>query len=252
MRIRSFALSDIGLVRTENQDSSGCFPDWNLFVVADGMGGHAGGREASELAVRTIEEGFRSPAPVAPPRSPSGYSAAVHTLVDGICQANSRIHGRGNSEEDLRGMGTTLVALLFESDTSAAIAHVGDSRAYRLRADRVEQLTTDHSLVADLLKRSEISEAEARRHPYRHVLTRAVGVAETVIPEISHVDVQPGDLYVLCSDGVYGMVASAELDRILVEGRAEPEQVCQRLIAAAKAGGGRDNATAVAVLCTPE
>ena len=247
MRLKAFFLSDVGLVREQNEDSSGFFPDQKLFIVADGMGGHAGGKEASQIAVQTIEERFL--AKLGEDRSPDPEEPEVSRLMDGIFEANRRILEHAATDQSLKGMGTTIVALVF-GKRGAAIAHVGDSRAYRLRDGRVELLTADHSLVADLVRRNELSEAEASRHPYRHVLTRALGIAEDVTPEVARTEIRRGDLYLLCSDGVYGMISPEEFGKILLGcAEEEPEEVCRRLIAAANAGGGKDNATVIAVQC---
>ncbi len=245
MKILSFALSDVGRVRRENQDSSGHFPDRKVFVVADGMGGHKGGRQASEMAVATISE-----------RLIDGPDCTMLTertdrLVDAVRDANRRILERGASDTDLNRMGTTLVALLLEQN-EAAIVHVGDSRAYRLRDGELSQLTADHTLVADLLRANEISEAEASSHPYRHVLTRALGAAEDVNADVCRLDVRHGDVYVLCSDGVSGMLSESEIQAIVLAHRDDPEALCRELIAAANQAGGKDNATVIAVRCAAD
>ena len=245
MKILSFALSDVGRVRRENQDSSGHFPDRKVFVVADGMGGHKGGRQASEMAVATISE-----------RLIDGPDCTMLTertdrLVDAIRDANRRILERGASDTDLNRMGTTLVALLLEQN-EAAIVHVGDSRAYRLRDGELSQLTADHTLVADLLRANEISEAEASSHPYRHVLTRALGAAEDVNADVCRLDVRQGDVYVLCSDGVSGMLSESEIQAIVLAHHDDPEALCRELIGAANQAGGKDNATVIAVRCAAD
>jgi len=246
MKIASSALSDIGRVRRENQDSSGHFPDRNLFVVADGMGGHKGGKQASEMAVATIEERC-----VAAPEG-ADLEARISQLVEAIRDANRRIVERGSRDDDLSRMGTTLVALLLDGLGKGAVAHVGDSRAYRLRGDALELLTVDHTVVADLLRQHEISEAEASAHPYRHVLTRALGAAREVTADVQHLELRPGDLYVLCSDGVSGMLSEEAIKVILTAHHDDPQTVCRELIAAANQAGGKDNATAIAVVCAPE
>jgi protein phosphatase len=246
MKIESFALSDIGRVRQENQDSSGYFPTRNLFVVADGMGGHKGGKQASEMAVTTVEEHC------VPSQDIAGPAEAVSRLVDAVRDANRRIFARASQDSDLSHMGTTLVALLFDGLGQGSVVHVGDSRAYRLRDDRLELLTTDHTVVSDLLRNHDISEAEASVHPYRHVLTRALGAAGDVSPDVQQLDVRSGDLYLLCSDGVSGMLAESEIKGILVADRDDPEAACRELIAAANRAGGKDNATAIAVRCAPD
>lgn len=243
MKIQSAVLSDVGLVRQENQDSSAALPELRLFVVADGMGGHVGGKRASETAVETLREHYGA--------TPAAGAAAADRLREAVVRANRRIFETAASDESLHGMGTTLVALLVDEDR-ATIAHVGDSRAYRLRDGRVEQLTADHSLVADLLRGHEISEDEAKVHPYRHVLTRALGTASEVEVETREVDVRAGDVYVLCTDGVSGMVGEEQLEQLIVAHRADPDELCRSLVDAAKAGGGRDNATVVVVRCSDD
>jgi PPM family protein phosphatase len=245
MKIASFALSDVGRLRRENQDSSGHFPDRNLFVVADGMGGHKGGKQASEMAVATIAERL-----LAGPDSGKLADRTEH-LVEAVRDANRRIVERASRESELDRMGTTLVALLLEED-EGAIVHVGDSRAYRLRDGELAQLTTDHTLVADLLRANEISEAEASTHPYRHVLTRALGAAEDVNADVCRLEVRRGDVYVLCSDGVSGMLSQSEIRTVLSAHANDPEALCRELIAAANQAGGKDNATAIAVRCAAD
>jgi protein phosphatase len=245
MKIVSFALSDVGRVRRENQDSSGHFPDRNLFVVADGMGGHKGGKQASEIAVATIAERL-----VAAPDS-GELADRTERLVEAVRDANRRIVERGARESDLNRMGTTLVALLLQED-EGTIVHVGDSRAYRLRDGELAQLTTDHTLVADLLRANEISEAEVSTHPYRHVLTRALGAAEDVAADVSRLEVRRGDVYVLCSDGVSGMLSQSEIHAVVSAHVDDPEALCRELIAAANQAGGKDNATAIVVRCAAD
>ena len=246
MRIASSALSDTGLVRRENQDTSGHFPHARLFVVADGMGGHRGGKQASEMAVSTVEERCAGAAPQA------DFEADLSRFVDAVREANRRIVERAGRDADLERMGTTIVGLLLDGADRGAVVHVGDSRLYRLRADLLELLTADHTVVSDLLRTSEISAAEASRHPYRHVLTRALGAASEVSVDVQRVDVRPHDLYVLCSDGVSGMLAEDEIARILLAHRDDPQAVCRELVAAANRAGGKDNATAIAVACAPD
>ncbi len=247
MRIESFSLSDVGRTRTENQDRTGHFPDRRIYVVADGMGGHAGGKVASDIAVTTIEERV---AVVTQPLPPLTLDAEIASLGHAVREINRRIRERSAAESELRGMGTTLVLLLLRDDPIGAILHVGDSRAYRLRNGAVEQLTTDHSIVNDLLKNREISEDEARSHPYRHVLTRALGAAEDITADVTRIEVREEDVYLLCSDGVYGMLSPEELLAILSRHRTSPRESCNALIAAANAAGGKDNASAIVVYCS--
>jgi PPM family protein phosphatase len=247
MKIESFVLSDVGRIRRENQDSSGYFADRNLFVVADGMGGHKGGKQASEMAIAVVEETFSAAA-----AGPADFERALGMLVEAVGEANRRIVERAASESELHRMGTTLVALLIDATASGAIVHVGDSRAYRLRDGQLELLTSDHTIVNDLLRNNEISEAEASRHPYRHVLTRALGADAEVTPDVQRIEIRPEDLYVICSDGVSGMLTPAEMRDVLVAHLDNPEAACRELIDAANRAGGRDNATALAVRCAPD
>jgi protein phosphatase len=246
MKIESFALSDIGRVRQENQDSNALFANHGLFVVADGMGGHKGGRQASETAVAAVAERFLDAT------TPASFEPSLAMLVESVAEANRRIRDYATTDSALARMGTTLVALLLDPNGSGAIVHVGDSRVYRLRAGALEQLTSDHTIVNDLLRNHDISEAEASVHPYRHMLTRALGPAADVAPEVRRIDALVDDLYVLCSDGVSGMLSPDAIQAILVTHQQDPEQVCRQLVEAANQAGGKDNATAIAVRCAPD
>jgi PPM family protein phosphatase len=243
--VRSAAGSDIGRRRAANQDSA--YTSSRLLAVADGMGGHAHGEVASAVAINAVAE---------VDASLDGVDLQnvdlLSTLGTAMDTAAQRLTDVADSDPALRGTGTTLVALLLDGDHEGAVVHVGDSRAYRLRGADLEQLTPDHTLVADLLRNHEISEEEANTHPYRHVLTRALGSDTDIDAEVRRFGVEPGDLYVLCSDGVSGMLAEDELKSILVDHRDDPEAVCRELIAAANRAGGKDNATAIAVFCRTE
>jgi protein phosphatase len=182
----------------------------------------------------------------------TAFDEAVATLLAAVTSANERIRERAAREPELTRMGTTLVALLFDGVAGGAIVHVGDSRAYRLRDGQLELLTSDHTIVNDLLRNNDISEAEAKAHPYRHVLTRALGVERDVRPDVRSLDVRPGDVYVICSDGISGMLPSAEIQQTLIAHQDDPNALCQKLIEAANRAGGKDNATAIAVRCSPD
>ena len=244
MNIQSFGLSDIGRVRQENQDSSGYFPAAKLFVVADGMGGHRGGKQASEMAIAAVAECSAAWS------AQTTFEQALTSLLEAVTSANRQIRERAAREPELTRMGTTLVALLFDGAEGGAVIHVGDSRAYRLRGGDLELLTSDHTIVNDLLRNKDISEAEAKAHPYRHVLTRALGVERDVKPDVQKLAVQPGDVYVLCSDGISGMLPAAEIRDTLLAHQDDPNTLCQKLIDAANRAGGKDNATAIAVRCS--
>jgi protein phosphatase len=230
MRVRVGARSDIGRARERNEDAY-LLTD-HLFAVADGMGGHRGGDVASALALEILESG-----------DASAGGAAPAPLVETIKEANRRLLDRAESDRDLRGMGTTLTAVVTD-DAKAHVAHVGDSRAYLLRDGSLQQLTEDHTLVQRMVREGRITSEEAGTHPQRSILTRALGVdAEFSVDELT-LDVRPGDRLLLCTDGLTSMV---ERDRIreILEGEDDPQAACDRLIDAANRAGGDDNVTVI-------
>jgi len=237
--LRAAGLSDVGLRRQSNEDCYALDRDLGLFLVADGMGGHSAGQVASELAAE---------AAVRVVRTLEGASAGLaEKLRYAVAGANREIYTAAESRPELAGMGTTLVALLSDGDR-VALAHVGDSRAYLLRQDRIRQLTDDHSLVAEMVRRREIPESAAREHPHRHVLTRALGVRRAVEPDLAELTPAPGDTFVLCSDGLTGHVRDEEIAEF-VRSDPDPDAVCRKLVAEANARGGEDNVTIVLVHC---
>jgi protein phosphatase len=186
--------------------------------------------EAALQAIRTLE---------------GANASLIEKLRVSVTAANREVHETARLREEYAGMGTTLVALLVD-ETRAALAHVGDSRAYRVRGSRIRQLTDDHSLVGELLRRHEISEEAAREHPQRHVLTRAVGVRARVEPDLVEVTPAEHDLFVLCSDGLTGHVLDEEIAELATQ-HTEPQRLVDALIALANERGGEDNITVVAV-----
>lgn len=225
--------SDVGRVRTRNEDSYGEFtrPDGaRLLVVADGMGGHRAGETASRLTVETVGQVFAASA-----EPPEG------TLREALEAANARVHGMAVENPELRGMGTTAVVLLFGPDGSGFVAHVGDSRLYRYRDDVLRPLTRDHSVVAELERRGLLTADEAAVHPRRNEIIRSVGIEPSVDVEIQPLEILPGDRYLLCSDGLSGMVDDTEI-AVILDG-AEPAEAAERLIERANEHGGQDNVT---------
>lgn len=237
MKLSTAACSDVGLRRQANEDSFAIVPELGLYLVADGMGGHKAGKIASEMATEQAQLAIQALRGAA--ASPS------EKLRQAVSCANREIHEMAQRDADLAGMGTTLVAILATRDR-VALAHVGDSRAYLVRAGRIRLLTDDHSLVGELLRRRQISEADAREHPHRHVLTRALGVAPTTQPDLAELTPAPGDTFVLCSDGLTTHLRDTEILDMARQG-PDLQKVCDNLVACANQRGGVDNATVVLV-----
>ena len=229
MRIgRSAALSDAGRRRRRNEDSFVREPP--LFAVADGMGGALAGEIASRLAATALEEAVHAGPPI--------------DVVAAIREGNRRIQERSLTDPAAAGMGTTVTAVLVGEET-LSIGHVGDSRAYRLRGDTLEQLTPDHSLVAELVRTGQLTPEEAEGHPQRAVITRALGTDVNVEVDFLEVVAEPGDVYLLCSDGLTTMVGDRDVRSILLRERTSLEAAVRALVAAANAAGGEDNITCV-------
>ncbi len=237
MRLRSAAHTHVGLRRQANEDRHAIVQSLGLFVVADGMGGHRAGQVASQLAVDAATRAIEAHA---------GESVALaERLRQAVACANRAIFQAAEAKAELAGMGTTFVAMLFGAER-LALAHVGDSRAYLLRQGRLRGLTDDHSIVAELLRRQAISEAAARAHPHRHVLTRALGVRARIEPDLAEMTPQAGDVFVLCSDGLTTHVGDAEIAERVGEGR-DLDASARRLVESANHAGGLDNVTVLLV-----
>ena len=231
MRIgRAAGLTDTGRRRRQNEDAFVCEPP--LFAIADGMGGAQAGELASRLAAAAIEE--------------AASAADEEGVAGAVREANARIFERSLSDPAVAGMGTTAtVALVDEHAGTLTLAHVGDSRAYRYRAGDLEQLTTDHSLVAELVRSGRLTEAEAAVHPHRSVITRALGTEADVEVDTLSLELLPGDLVLLCSDGLSAMVRDDEIARLLEGSGGDPHVAAESLVRGANAAGGEDNVTVV-------
>ena len=239
MILRAAASTDVGLRRKINEDRYALAADLGLYLVADGMGGHTAGQVASELAADAALQAIRAL---------EGASASLaEKLRYAVASANRAIYSMARERPELAGMGTTFVSLL-AGEGRAALAHVGDSRAYLVRADRIRQLTDDHSIVGELLRRHEISEDAAREHPHRHVLTRALGVRKAVEPDLAELTPLPGDFFVLCSDGLTNHVEDHEIAKAVTQ-EEDLQEACERLVDLANGRGGEDNTTLVIVRC---
>lgn len=242
MHMRATALSDVGQRRAANEDRYALAADLGLYLVADGMGGHTAGQVAAELAAQAAVDALRTLV--------DASASLAEKLRYAVAAANREIFSTARAKPALQGMGTTLVALLV-GEERIALAHVGDSRAYLIRGRRIRQLTDDHSLVAELVRRREITPRAARGHPHRHVLTRALGVRRTVEPDLAELTPTAGDTFVLCSDGLTGHVSDDEIaDAVLAA--EDLEAGCDRLIDLANSRGGEDNITVLLLGCEKE
>ncbi len=257
-------LSHCGRVRHSNQDACAALLEHGAFVVCDGMGGAAGGEVASHLATETFLNCVAQPAPVTPART---------RLTEAIHAANQAVFRYSLKSPRLQGMGTTLVALLWEDAPTSStlwIAHVGDSRCYRLRSGTLQLLTRDHSLVEEQVRAGVLSRVQATHSPMRNIITRAIGTQPTVEPDIAACDPQRGDLYLLASDGLSRDLDEAAIARILTCNvssaafaaarrdsattgfalQSALDTACQALVDAANANGGHDNITVLLLACT--
>ncbi len=248
--------TDIGLKRQRNEDSYAVEPDFGLFVVADGMGGHAGGDMASGMAIETVRAFIKKALSDSEITWPFGVDHSVPREIN-IISSGMRLANKHIFSES-KGMGTTMVVLLIK-DNKAYICHVGDSRIYRIRDRMIAQLTEDHSLVADEIRRGTITKEQARNYSLRHVVTRAIGVGPDVKCDCTVEDVVSEDMFLLCSDGLSGMLEDSEILNIINNPPSPPfteggqgggiEECCERLIKRANEKGGDDNITAILVKC---
>jgi protein phosphatase len=234
-QIQTASRSDVGRVRSANQDVCGEFENaegYRLLVVADGMGGHRGGETASRLALETIGSVFDR-----------DFGSAETLLGRAFRAANDEIHRVGASDPSLHGMGTTGVAILIGPSDEGWVAHVGDSRAYRLRDGRLDQITEDHSWVFEEVRQGRITAEEASGHPMKNVLLRSIGVGSDVDVSVSAIDLRSGDCFLLCSDGLWGELDDPVIAEVLA--REPPSSAAGELVDLANAHGGRDNVTVV-------
>ena len=243
MKPAAFGLTDVGRRREKNEDAFVVDPALGLYAVADGMGGHAAGEIASTLAVTTLEESVRGGG--WRPDSASEGDAA-RALEAAILDANRRICDSIQRHDEHRGMGTTLVALL-ALPGKAVLAHVGDSRAYLVRRGSLSRLTSDHSWVNEQVKLGLLTDDDAQRHPMRNIVTRALGSRPDVAMDLVVESLVPGDVFVLCSDGLNTMLSDAEIRALVEKHRGQPDAACRALVSAANARGGEDNVTVVVI-----
>jgi PPM family protein phosphatase len=251
MRFSHAGTSDVGRKRNHNEDAFLLLPEEQLYCVADGMGGHACGEVAARIAVEEMAEFFRLtgrdddatwPFKPEPVRAPD-----ENRLLTGVKLANLRIHERA-ADQRLHGMGTTLVAASFPRDGRAVIlGHVGDSRAYLVRGGAIRQLTEDHSLLNDFKKTRALTPEEIQAFPHKNVIVRALGMKELVEVDVNREELQDGDVVLLCSDGLSGMVPDARIAEIVRATHGDLRRAGAALVAAANDAGGADNVTCVLV-----
>jgi protein phosphatase len=228
VRLLVGSASDVGRVREGNEDAVRVDERLHLFAVADGMGGHRAGEVASATALEALRAAV----------------AAGRPISEAIESANTAVFAKAHDDENLRGMGTTLTAAVATDGNSIVIGHVGDSRAYRFHDDELEQITEDHSLVEELVREGRLTPEQAVVHPQRSIITRALGVDESVLVDVYPVDLDPGDRVLICSDGLTTMVREVDIARILRR-EHDPQRAANMLVDAANAAGGEDNVSAV-------
>lgn len=245
-------LTDAGRVRPSNEDTIATNPEIGVAVLADGMGGHQAGEVASHLAVDVITRHLAEAASGGV-RAAAGdrRSANAETVEAAIRLANGAIFEAAHARPECAGMGSTVVVALFRDDL-LCIGHVGDSRVYRLRGGKLEQLTQDHSVIQELVNRGLFTAEEARQSVAKNLVTRALGVEATVTADLRELHIEPGDVYLLCSDGLNDMVSDAEIEGILLEHHANLEAAAGRLVTLANERGGPDNISVILVWPTSE
>lgn len=238
--MNTFSITDMGRVRTSNQDcvfceenAIGSFP--NLFIVADGMGGHRAGDTASRMCVEMVAERIRT----------TDKKTPVSAFEQAIDVANRAIYEESGKHIELSGMGTTMVAATI-TDDMAVIVNVGDSRLYHMR-DSLHQITVDHSLVEEMVQSGEIQKDEMRTHPNKNIITRALGTDTSVRPDCFEIGVREGDVLLLCSDGLTNMLEDDRVEKILQEHRGQIEQAGRELIRQANEAGGKDNISVILI-----
>jgi serine/threonine protein phosphatase PrpC len=241
MKPRVFGLTDIGRRRENNQDQLLVNDEIGVYAVADGMGGHAAGEVASQIAIEALEDAMSEDSW----RADGASSKDIFKrLEEAFKEGNRRICESVITRGEWRGMGTTIVALVASGDR-ALIGHVGDSRAYLLRDGRLVRLTNDHSWVSEQVRLGLLTDEEAHKHPMRNIITRALGNREDLEVDVTEERFLPGDIFLLCSDGLSSMLSDDEIRRTLSEQAPDPEKACRELVDQANERGGEDNITVV-------
>lgn len=238
-------ITDTGRTRARNEDSLSIIPSLGVAMVADGMGGHPGGDIASRIATETVSEILKEELRVIP-LTREDFSVRMSSVMHrSVIQAHEDIRAEGRRQTHLEGMGTTLTALAVNVESGAyVLGHVGDSRAYRYRHGGLSQLTRDDTWVQERVEADQLTVEQARRHQFAHLITQCLGLEDAPTPHILHGSVDTGDSYLLCTDGLVGMLEDQQLEAILTISRDDPKDTLQALLDAANEAGGLDNITA--------
>jgi len=243
-------LTDVGMKRTHNEDNFKLLPSHNCFVVCDGMGGHASGEVASEIAVETIGQFFEDcnddEEITWPYKENKSKPYIENVLINSVRYANLRVCEKSNSDAQYKGMGTTFVGVTF-TDNRHYVAHVGDSRCYRIRGGAIEQLTEDHSLLNDYKKMAKLTPEEEKNFPHKNIIVRALGMKESVLVDVGTDSFVKDDLYLLCSDGLSGEIEDPGILELAMDNWDDLEEMCRELIRVTNENGGKDNVTVVVV-----
>jgi len=250
MKLRYAGTTHVGMKRKHNEDNLVMVPERRLYVVADGMGGHACGEVASKISVETMVDFFNGSAEDDDLTWPCKISGELSHLANmmnaSVKLANMKIFEKAESDVKFKGMGTTIVAIAFR-EGEISMAHVGHSRIYRLRDETLTQMTEDHSLLNDYKKMANLTEEEIENFPHKNIIVRALGMKDSVEVDVQSAQTKPGDVYLLCSDGLSGEITDDDMAAILLAHRDNMETACTRLIEDACANGGKDNVTAILV-----
>ena len=245
-QLEIYGLTDEGLVRDHNEDYISWVAESGLVILADGMGGHNAGEVASELAVTSVTDALEE---VLSPDIKDSCNLNFNEVVnDAVEFANEEINLHAKSHPECNGMGTTIVMALFHND-SVILASVGDSRIYRFRKGELKQVTTDHSLVQEMIDNGYMSEEEAQNSTNRNLITRALGIAEEVKVDVTKNDIEKDDIYLLCSDGLSDMITDELIFSTLVKTRQDLQRGSEELVRLAKEHGGHDNVSVILAMC---
>ncbi|MGN0165140.1 MAG: Stp1/IreP family PP2C-type Ser/Thr phosphatase [Lachnospiraceae bacterium] len=239
--MKAYAVTDTGIKRTMNQDAFLCSEEPigllpNCFIVADGMGGH----NAGDIASRTVVDSFVTHMRTSSQRTP------IQAIEESIKQSNEELIAKAMNMKELEGMGTTFVLASIDEDNNLLVANIGDSRLYLIDDDSVKQITRDHSLVAEMVRNGEIKKEEARFHPQKNVVLRAISTRNVVSPDFYRVRVKPGNYCLLCSDGLSDMLDESEMLKVVNE-YEEVSDIAEKMIVLANENGGKDNITLILI-----